>query len=158
MKHRFWQKTDRTQTLLITLTFLLVTAIMAGCVPRSTGPVQTSSMAPEVSYMFNTDQELIQAKDQARNYCRQYASTPSIEGTITSNSDGSKRVTFQCVKTPVNAPEMLPQSYDYSTDKDLLRAMNSADAYCAQTGQAASYNISTTSSGTQMLTYQCVPR
>ncbi|MGK2907405.1 MAG: hypothetical protein ACSLFH_13825 [Desulfuromonadales bacterium] len=144
---------------LIAGTALLAVSAVFGCVvPGPSEPVRIKATAPEVSYKFNTDQELIEANQRAREYCSQYASTSTLEGTIIKNSDGSKTVHFECVLKTVSAPATPAPNYDYRTDNDLLRAMQAADVYCAQSGQMASYSVSTNASGTQTLEYRCVPR
>jgi len=61
--------------------------------------------------------------------CGQYAATPSMQGTITGNSDGSQMITFKCIKTAAATPyppsshqPMSPMSYSYRTDAELLQA------------------------------------
>lgn len=137
---------------------IVFASLMFGCTMPSPGPVQVNAMAPEVSYTFTTDEDLIKANNRARDYCSQYASSPIMEGTITRNQDGTKAVTFTCVNEPANTPATMPDSLTYRNDNDLLRAMHSADVYCAKTGQRASYSVTTNAVGTQTLTYRCVPR
>ena len=137
---------------------LLVLAFFFGCTAPTPDPVQVEAKAPQVSYKFYTDEDLIEANDRARDYCNRYASTPRMKGTITENQDGTKLVTFKCIQNPANPPVSFPDNYTYTTDYDLLNAMQAADAYCAQTGQVASYNITTSANGTQTMTYRCVPR
>ena len=145
--------------LAISLAIFAAVAVVA-CAPVSTPrePVQVEVEAPEVSYKFYTDEELIEANNRARAYCNQYASTPSIQGKITTNQDGSKTVTFQCIQAAPKAPAPPLETYNYRTDNDLLQTMNSAEAYCARSGQVASFNVSTNAAGTQTLTYRCIPR
>lgn len=152
--HRVWG------WLITGVTVLAMTAMFGCAPPTPSEPVQVEAQAPEVSYNFNTDQDLIEANNRARAYCSQYASTATMEGTITTNPDGSKRVTFECVKTAPTVPATPapPMTYNYRTDNDLLQAMQSADNYCARSGQVASYSVTTNANGTQTLTYQCVPR
>ncbi|MBE0577005.1 MAG: hypothetical protein IH613_14065 [Desulfuromonadales bacterium] len=151
---QFWGR-----VLAISLAIFAAVAVVA-CVPASTPPepVQVEAEAPEVSYKFYTDEELIEANNRARDYCSQYASAPSMQGTITTNQDGSKTVTFQCILAAPKAPAPPLETYTYSTDSDFLQAMKSADAYCARSGQVASFNVSTNAAGTQTLTYRCIPR
>ncbi len=145
--------------LAISLAIFAAVAVVA-CAPVSTPPepVQVEAGAPEVSYKFYTDEELIEANNRARAYCNQYASTPSMQGKITTNQDGSKTVTFQCLQAAPQAPAPPLETNTYHTDNDLLQTMNSAEAYCARSGQVASFNVSTSAAGTQTLTYRCIPR
>lgn len=138
--------------------FAAVTVV--ACMPVATlsEPVQVEAGAPEVSYKFYNDEELIEANNRARAYCKQYASTPSMQGTITTSQDGSKTVTFQCLLATPETPAPPLETETYRTDNDLLQSMNSAEAYCARSGQVASFNVSTNAVGTRTLTYRCVPR
>ncbi|MDT8422121.1 MAG: hypothetical protein RQ754_16960 [Desulfuromonadales bacterium] len=147
------------RVLAISLAIFAAVAVVA-CVPATTPPepVQVEAKAPEVSYKFYTDEELIEANNRARAYCSQYSSTPSMQGTITTNQDGSKTVTFQCIQTAPKAPAPPLQTNTYRTDNDLSQAMISAEAYCARSGQVASFNVSTSAAGTQTLAYRCIPR
>lgn len=137
----------------------LALTMLFGCAgSTSPGPVQVETKSPEVSYQFTTDEDLIEANSRARTYCSQYASTPMMEGTIINNQDGTKTVTYECIQSPTKAPAASPESYTYRTDNDLLMGMQSAEAYCAQQGRVASFNVTTNASGTQTLSYRCVPR
>jgi hypothetical protein len=139
-------------------------AAMAACVPPDQAPQEVATRPPAVSYNYSSDDGLLEANGKARAYCSQYASTPSVQGSIIDNTDGTKTVTFECVKTaavtpaPVPVPPSPPTGYSYRTDTELLQAMGSADAYCAQSGQGASYSMVTNADGTKTLTFQCVPR
>jgi hypothetical protein len=141
---------------------VLAVAVAAGCGgPVYTEPKEVEAKPPTVSYNFGSDEDLIAANTKARVYCSQYASTPSMQGSITENSDGTKTVTFECIKTAGVAPPPPPpppMSYSYRTDMELLQAIQSSEAYCARTGQAASSSIVANPDGTKTLTFQCVPR
>ena len=140
---------------------LAVVAAIA-CTPRYQEAYEVEANPPRVSYEFSSDTGLIEANNQARVYCSQYAATPSIRGEITNSPDDTQTVTFTCIKTvavttyPSPAPP--PTSYIYRTDVELLQAIESTDAYCAQSGRIASSSITIDSGGTRTLTYQCVPR
>ncbi len=123
---------------------------------------------PKVSYDYSSDAGLIEANSKARTYCSQYASTPSPRELITENPDGTRTVTFDCIKTAVvtsySSSSTYPQSspplttYSYHTDTELMQAISSADAECARSGQAASSRVVTNLDGTKTLTFQCVLR
>jgi hypothetical protein len=49
-------------------------------------------------------------------------------------------------------------AYSYRTDMELLQAIQSADAFCARSGQVSSSSVVTNPDGTKTLTFQCVPR
>lgn len=146
---------------------IFATAGLAACAPIYDNPEQVDSEPPRVSYDYSTENGLLEASAEARDYCRQYASTPAIEGSIIRNPDGSNRVTFECVQTdavvvsqtvqPYPAPPAPPRGYVFSSDDQLLAAIESADAYCYRTGQVASTQIETNPNGTKNLTFTCVP-
>lgn len=50
---------------------------------------------PSVSYTYTSDSQLVQETGAADAYCRNYNGRASI-GTITTNSDGTKTVVFDC--------------------------------------------------------------
>jgi len=60
--------------------------------------VRTSAPAPanpNLSYMYRTDQELVQASQTASAYCQRYGSQP-MTSSMVANSDGTRTATFQC--------------------------------------------------------------
>jgi hypothetical protein len=85
-----------------------------------------------------------------------------MQGSITENSDGTKTVTFECVKPavapPPPPPPPPPMSYIYRTDMELLQAIQSSEAYCARFGQVASSSIVANPDGSKTLTFHCIPR
>lgn len=142
---------------------VLAAAATSACMPMYHPAQEVDSKPPKVSYNYTSDEGLVEANSKARTYCSQYAAAPSMRGTVTENDDGSKTVTFECVKTttatpaPAVAPTPVPpRGYTYSTDAELLQAIRSANAYCAQSGQTASSNVVTNANGTKTLSYQCV--
>ena len=143
---------------------VIAVAAMAACGAPYQAPQEVETRPPVVSYNYSSDNGLIEANGKASSYCSQYASTPSLQGSIIDNADGTKTVTFACVKTaavtraPVSVPPSPPTGYSYHTDTELLQAIGSADAYCARSGQIASYSIVTNADGTKTLTFQCVLR
>jgi hypothetical protein len=50
---------------------------------------------PSQSYTYRTDQELVQASQNAGAYCQKYGSQRMTSSMVV-NPDGSKTVTFQC--------------------------------------------------------------
>lgn len=145
---------------------ILAVAAAVACTPVYHNEAhEVDARQPMVRYDFSTDEGLIEANSKARTYCGQYAATPSMQGTITGNSDGSQTVTFNCIKTAAATPyppsshqPMSPMSYSYRTDAELLQAIESADAYCARSGQVASSSIVNNPGGTKSLTYKCIQR
>jgi hypothetical protein len=141
---------------------------VAGCAPVHRGSEQVASEPPQVSYEYSTDDGLLEASARAQDYCSQYAATPSIAGSIIDNPDGTNTVNFDCVKAgmvPVEqaiqvypAAPAPPRGYVYSSDHQLLAAIQSADAYCDRSGQIATTSIVTNLDGTKNLSFRCVPR
>ena len=126
-----------------------------GPLPTSQQPVQASN--PSVTYNYRTDQELLQANQNATTYCSQYQTAPRTAN-ITNNPDGSKAVVFECVRTtpPAPPPPAPSQSYTYRTDQELVQASQTAAAYCGS--QPMTSSIVTNPNGTKTVTFQCGPR
>ncbi len=138
-----------------------VAAIATACAPVREPPQEVATTSPTVSYNYNTDDGLVEANTKARSYCAQYSATPGLQGPITTNSDGTKTVTFECMKTAaVVAPPTAPPTtgYTYRSDREFVQSIQSADAYCARSGQTASTHIVTNGDGSKTVTFQCVPR
>ena len=126
-----------------------------GPLPSSQQPVQGSN--PSVTYNYRTDQELLQANQNATTYCGQYQTTPRTAN-ITNNPDGSKAVVFECVRTTLPAPPPTPPSlsYTYRTDQELVQASQTASAYCLKYGsQPMTSSVATNPNGTRTVTFQC---
>jgi hypothetical protein len=145
---------------------ILATASLAACVAPSRGPTQVRADNPSVTYNYRTDQDLLQASQNAANYCAQYQ---SVERTsrIVNNGDGSNTVVFDCLKTAAPAPATVavvaapaaPQmTYTYATDQQLLDASRQAQAYCMGTSMPVTSSVVTNANGTRTVTFQCVPR
>jgi hypothetical protein len=139
---------------------LLAAGAAAACAsfPSSQQPVQSSN--PTVTYKYRTDQELVQANQNATTYCSPYQTTPRTSS-ITNNPDGSKAVVFECVRTtlPAPAPVTPSQSYSYRTDQELVQASQTASASCPKYGsQPMTSSIVTNTDGTKTVTFQCGPR
>jgi hypothetical protein len=58
---------------------------------------------PNLSYTYQTDQELVQASQTANAYCLKYGSQPMTSNMVT-NSDGTKSVTFNVVHVEFQPP------------------------------------------------------
>ena len=136
---------------------LLAAAALVSCaeLPSSQRPVQSSN--PSVTYNYRTDQELLQANQNATVYCSQYQTAPRTAN-ITNNSDGSKAVVFECVRTtlPAPPPTTPSQSYTYRTDQELVQASQTAGAYCLKNGsQPMTSSMVTNPDGSRTVTFQC---
>jgi hypothetical protein len=139
---------------------LFAAGALASCAqfPSSQQPVQASN--PSVTYNYRTDQELLQANQNATTYCSPYQTAPRTSS-ITTNPDGSKAVNFECVRTTLPAPAPVPpsQSYSYRTDQELVQASQTASVYCPKySSQPMTSSIVTNSDGTKTVTFQCGPR
>jgi hypothetical protein len=139
---------------------LLAAGALASCasLPSSQQPVQSSN--PSVTYNYRTDQELLQANQNATAYCSPYQTVPRSVS-MTNNADGSKAVHFECVRTTLPAPAPTPptQSYTYRTDQELVQASQTASASCPKSSsQPIASSIVTNSDGTKTVTFQCGPR
>jgi hypothetical protein len=138
---------------------LFTAGALASCAqfPSSQQPVQASN--PSVTYNYRTDQELLQANQNATTYCGPYQTAPRTS-TITTNPDGSKAVRFECVRTtlPAPAPAAPSQSYSYRTDQELVQASQTASAYCPKYSSQLTSSIVTNSDGTKTVTFHCGPR
>ena len=141
---------------------LLAAGSLAACaqtVPSSPQAVQATS--PTVTYNYRTDQELVTANQSASTFCSQYQTVPRTSN-ITNNSDGSKTVVFECVRTtaalpaPAPVPVSPPLSYSYRTDQELVQASQTASAYCSQNGALPmTSRVTTNADGSRTVTFQC---
>jgi hypothetical protein len=136
---------------------LLAAGGLVSCaeLPSSQRPVQSSN--PSVTYNYRTDQELLQANQNATVYCSQYQTAPRTAN-ITNNSDGSKAVVFECVRTalPAPPPTTPSQSYTYRTDQELVQVSQTAGAYCLKNGsQPMTSSMVTNPDGSRTVMFQC---
>jgi len=139
---------------------------LAACA-GSPGPRQVRAENPSITYTYRTDQDLVQASQNAANYCAQYQSVQRTSR-ITNNPDGTNTVIFDCVKmtttvaapvpTPVPVPATPGMTYTYRTDQELLDASRNAEAYCMRYGTPMTSSIMTNPNGTKTVTFQCGPR
>ena len=139
---------------------LFAAGALAACAtfPSSQQPVQSSN--PSVTYNYRTDQELLQANQNATTFCSPYQTTPRTSS-ITNNADGSRAVHFECVRTTLPAPAPTPPSlsYSYRTDQELVQASQTASASCPKpSSQPMTSSIATNSDGTKTVTFQCGSR
>ena len=139
---------------------LLAAGVVASCgpLPSSQQPVQSSN--PSVTYKYRTDQELLQANQNATTFCSQYQTAPRT-ATLMNNPDGSKTAVFECVRTalPAPAPVNPNLNYTYRTDQELVQASQTASAYCLKYGsQPMTSSLVTNSDGTKTVTFQCGSR
>ena len=145
---------------------LLTAGAVAACAQVPSSPQAVQATNPTVTYNYRTDQELVTANQNATTFCNQYQTTPRTAN-LTSNSDGSKTVLFECVRTtaalpaPAPAPTPVPVNpnvltYSYRTDQELVQASQTASAYCAQNGALPmTSRVATNADGSRTVTFQC---
>ena len=139
---------------------LLAAGALAACVPTPSSQQPVQSTTPSVTYNYRTDQELVTANQNATTFCSQYQTAPRT-ATLTNNSDGSKTVVFECVRTalPAPAPVNPNLSYSYRTDQELVQASQTASAYCLQNGSLPmTSRLATNPDGSRTVTFQCGSR
>lgn len=92
---------------------LLAAGSVASCtqLPSSQQPVQASN--PSVTYNYRTDQDLLNASQNAATYCGQYQTAPRT-ATLTNNADGSRTAVFECVRTAAPVPPPISPSLSYT--------------------------------------------
>ena len=141
---------------------LLAAGSLAACTTPTgpSAPQAVQATNPSVTYNYRTDQELVTANQSAATFCSQYQTAPRTYN-ITSNSDGSKTVVFECVRTtaalPAPAPvPPAPLTYSYRTDQELVQASQTASAYCAQNGALPmTSRVTTNADGSRTVAFQC---
>jgi hypothetical protein len=151
-------------------TKLLLAAVAVGTLAActaSSGPRQVRAENPNITYTYKNDQDLVQASQNAANYCAQYQSVQRTSR-ISNNPDGTNTVIFDCVKmtttvtAPAPAPAAVPvnpgMTYTYRTDQELLDASRNAEAYCMRYGAPMTSSMITNPNGTKSVTFQCAPR
>ena len=139
---------------------LLAAGAVASCGPLASSQQPVQSSNPSVTYNYRTDQELLQANQNATTYCGQYQTAPRT-ATLTNNPDGSKTALFECVRTalPPPAPVNPNLTYTYRTDQELVQASQTASAYCLRYGsQPMTSSMVANSDGTRTATFQCGAR
>ena len=140
------------------LVALLGVGALASCAPMVSSPQQVQSSNPTVTYNYRSDQELVQANQNAVTFCGQYQTTPRT-ASITNNPDGSRAVVFECVRTAATppAPPAAPsQTYTYRTDQELVQASQAASTYCMRySSQPMTSSIVINPNGTKTVTFQC---
>jgi hypothetical protein len=139
---------------------LLAVGALAACSQLTSSPQPVQSTTPTVTYNYRSDQELIQANQNASTYCAQYQASPR-SSSVTNNADGSKTVVFQCVAAGLPAPAPISPNlrHTYRTDQELVQASQTASAYCQRTGTLPmTSSIVTNADGSRTVTFQCGPR
>lgn len=155
---------ERGLTLAGLASVLAAAGALAACAQMTpAGPEQVSSNNPSVTYNYGTDQELLAAKQKADAFCSRYQTTAPRAGSMTSNPDGTKSVSFECVPVASAPPAVAmaqptaPFTYTYHTSQELLMGSRDADAYCLKYGKRSNATITTNRDGSKTATFQCVP-
>ena len=142
---------------------LVLVGLVAAC-EQTSSPRQVQASNPTVTYKYRNDRDLMEANQRAATFCSQYQSVPRTMS-IGNGGDGDRIAVFECVQSGSTAA-LVPQTtlapvgssmtYTYRTDRELLDASRSAQAYCANRGspQVIS-NVITNPNGTRTVTFQC---
>ena len=141
---------------------LLTMGAVAACAQVPPSPQTVQATSPTVTYNYRTDQELVTANQNATTFCSQYQTAPRT-ASVSNNSDGTRTVVFECVRTaavpppaPVN-PNLL--TYSYRTDQELVQASQTASAYCMQNGSLPmTSRVMTNPDGSRTVAFQCGAR
>jgi hypothetical protein len=141
---------------------LVAAASLTACAQT---PREIHASNPTVTYNYRTDQELLQANQNASSYCAQYQTAPRTR-TVTNNADGTRTVVFECVgpvsptvasttttTTVVPPPGM---RYTYRSDQELIQASQTASARCGTYPMTST--IVTNADGSRTVTFSCPPR
>lgn len=136
---------------------------LAACGPVTSPPQQVKATSPSVTYKYMGDTELIRANQKAELFCAPYQSVPQTTS-FTTDPDGSKVVTFECIKTPPTTvatvvPPATGLTYTYVTDQELVTASRNAQAYCMNTNMTPVISTITTNvNGSRTVVFQCALR
>ena len=139
---------------------VLAAGAVASCGQMASSQLPVQSSNPSVTYNYRTDGELLTANQNATTFCGQYQTSPRTSN-ITNNSDGSKTVVFECVRTTAAYPAPVPPNpniltYSYRTDQELVQASQTASAYCAQNGSMPmTSRVSNNPDGSRTVAFQC---
>lgn len=141
---------------------VLASLVVASCAPQYSAPQQVEASNPTITYKYRSDQELIQANQNATIFCNRYQAVPQ-SASFSNDPDGGNVVVFECVQAapqPAPQPQFNPNlTYNYRTDQELLDASRNAQLYCMNSGsQQVISNIVTNANGTKTIMFQCGPR
>ena len=139
---------------------VFVGLLVGSCVApyNSPAPEQVQTSNPSVTYKYNSDEELVQANQNAGIFCNRYQSVQRT-ASFSNDLDGSKVVVFECVQSSAAVP--MPQynpnlAYNYRSDRELLDASRNAQVYCMNNGsQQIISNMATNVNGTKTVTFRC---
>ena len=142
---------------------LLLVGLVAAC-EQTSSPRQVQASNPTVTYKYRNDRDLMEANQRAATFCNQYQSVPRTVS-IGNGGDGDRIAVFECVQSGSSAA-LVPQTtlapvgssmtYTYRTDRELLDASRTAQAYCANRGSPQmNSNVITNANGSRTVTFQC---
>lgn len=66
------------------------------CIPTESAAPPPQTFTPNYPYSYRTDQDLLDASQNAETYCRNSGSQRAVS-TIITNQDGSRALSFRCV-------------------------------------------------------------
>src|SRR3546814_647301 len=98
---------------------------LAACVPPSEEPDRIQTSNPSVTYEYQTDEQLIEARQEAAEYCSRFQAVPHAVDydDTTTKTDLGRSVVFECVSAPpapgVTASASPELTYIYRTDSAL---------------------------------------
>ena len=144
---------------------VLLLGMVAAC-EQTSSPRQVQASNPTVTYKYRNDRDLMEANQRASTFCSQYQSVPRTVS-IGNGGDGDRIAVFECVQSSSTAA-VVPQAtwapvggsmtYTYRTDRELLDASRSAQAYCSNRGSPQMIsNVITNPNGSRTVTFQCSP-
>lgn len=141
---------------------ILAGLLISSCAPITAPPEKVDQTPPTVTYEYTTDQELVNVRPRAVEYCSRYQAVPHAIRFSTRPDTGRRIVVFECVDTvpPVATavPPSPPLTYTYRTDGELLSALQSAHGYCVRNGgRDVVSNIVTNPDGSKTVTFRCSP-
>jgi hypothetical protein len=97
------------RTLAACLISATAAGVLASCAPGNRAPETVSSQNPSVTYKYRGDQELLRANQQATSFCNNTTTPRTVN--LTSNTDGTSTVIFECVMAPTTALAPLPVNH-----------------------------------------------
>lgn len=140
------------------MSLVLAALSAASCAPQQSSLQQMQASNPSVTYKYRTDDELVQANQNAAAFCSRYQSAART-ASFANDPDGSKVVVFECVQQAqaVTQPSFNPNlTYTYTTDQQLLDASRNARAYCMNNGSQQVFStIVNNTNGTKTVTFRC---
>jgi hypothetical protein len=144
----------------IPLASVIAAVLVTSCAVSPPPPEKVDESRPTVTYKYSSDQELVEVRPRAENFCARYQSVPRTRDLSTA-PDGKRVVVFECVQTLAPVRPLPPRSdltYTYSSDRELLDAIQMAHTYCRKNGaRDVVSNITTRRNGVKVVRFRCSP-